>query len=511
MVKTDPTDDSPPPSASTDAAALGASLLHFLDAVPGLAIGGLDRDGRFILWNKGAEGVFGWPAADIIGRDLSLLYPADAIEAGDPRRDIEASRAAGSIPVKALRQCRDGSQILCRGAFFRLPDGDSIAYGLLLRDITAEAAGEIEREAEKTRMIASIPDAMIIVNESGRIILISPAAERLFGHANTDIAGRGIGVLIPLDEIAQQNLVSQTPGVADALQQAGGEIAFIGRRKDGSSFPCSVVVNKSVVDGKSVYTGFVRDLTQANATRDRLAELQAELLHLARVGAMGSMAATLAHELNQPITAVANYVETLRAIMVEQGPKVAASVAIEALDAAASEALRAGQIIRRLREFVARGETNSGIEDLTDLIDGACALGLVGTRITGVTITRDIDPTARHVVADRVQTEQVLINLFRNALDTMENSEVRHLHIATRRSGPDMVEISIADTGPGLAPEVADRLFSAFVTTKPEGMGLGLSICRTIVESQGGRIWADANPDGGVTFRFTLQCLPQGD
>jgi two-component system sensor kinase FixL len=231
--------------------------------------------------------------------------------------------------------------------------------------------------------------------------------------------------------------------------------------------------------------------------------LQSELLHVSRVSAMGTMASTLAHELNQPITAIANYAEAVRDLLADPDPDDLPMIR-EALDDTAREALRAGDIVRRLRDFVARGEVEKSIEKLPELINEAAVLGLLGAREKGVQPQFDLDPYASPVLVDKVQIQQVLINLIRNAVEAMSNSPERRLGITSRLDKPGFVCVTVADTGPGVAPEVADQLFTAFVSTKEEGMGLGLSICRTIVEANGGRIWMERPASGGTAFHFTL-------
>ena len=212
---------------------------------------------------------------------------------------------------------------------------------------------------------------------------------------------------------------------------------------------------------------------------------------------MGTMASTLAHELNQPIAAVANYVEAVRDQMAEPQESEWPMMR-EALAEAASEALRAGQIVRRLREFV------KTIESLPELVQEASTLGLAGAREMGIDVHLDIDPQASPVLVDKVQIQQVLINLVRNACEAMADSPVKKLTIATRASKDDLVEVIVSDTGCGIAPGVARQLFTAFVSTKPNGMGLGLSICRTIVEVNGGKIWMESRKGKGTDFHFTL-------
>lgn len=233
-------------------------------------------------------------------------------------------------------------------------------------------------------------------------------------------------------------------------------------------------------------------------------DLQAELAHASRLSAMGSLASALAHELNQPLTAVANYVAAGRDML---GNMTAETRPIihEALDEAAKESVRAGQIVRRLRDFVSKGEVERAIIPLNKLIGDSTTLGLVGAREKGVNWTIGIDEDIENVLADRVQIQQVLVNLMRNAIEAMEHSPEKTLMIEARSVANSQVKISVADTGTGLDPEIEANLFKPFVSTKAKGMGLGLSICRTIIEAHGGRMEAEANKSGGGTiFWFTL-------
>jgi len=252
------------------------------------------------------------------------------------------------------------------------------------------------------------------------------------------------------------------------------------------------------------FTGFIRDLTERQKTEARLQELQAELVHISRLTAMGEMASTLAHELNQPLSAIANYLKGSRRLLEGSTDGNAATIR-DAMDKAAAQALRAGDIIRRLRDFVARGENERSVEHARKLIEEASALALVGAKNLGIRTRFDFDPAVAFVLVDKIQIQQVLLNLMRNAIEAMEAVERRELTIATKAADADMAMISVGDTGPGIAPDVADRLFQPFTTTKATGMGVGLSICRTIIEAHGGQIWVEPNAGGGAVFHFTLR------
>lgn len=279
---------------------------------------------------------------------------------------------------------------------------------------------------------------------------------------------------------------------------------MVGERKDGSTFPMELAVGEMRSGDRRFFTGFIRDLTERQRTEARLQELQAELVHISRLTAMGEMASTLAHELNQSLSAIANYLKGSRRLLEGSTDGNAATIR-DAMDKAAAQALRAGDIIRRLRDFVARGENERSVEHARKLIEEASALALVGAKNLGVRTRFDFDPAVDFVLVDKIQVQQVLLNLMRNAIEAMEAMERRELTIAMKAADADMAMISVGDTGPGIAPEVADRLFQPFTTTKVTGMGVGLSICRTIIEAHGGQIWVEPNAGGGAVFHFTLR------
>jgi two-component system sensor kinase FixL len=275
----------------------------------------------------------------------------------------------------------------------------------------------------------------------------------------------------------------------------------VGQRKSGETFPMELAVGEFSSPTGNFFTGFVRDLTDRQEAERRIEDLQAELLHASRLSVMGQMASTMAHELNQPLTAVTNYLEAGRHL-IAIGAAPTERVA-DLMEKAIAQAQRAGEVIRQLRQFVSKGETERRPQNLNQLVEEALALGLVGVRQLGVRVSLKLDHDLPPVVVDPVQIQQVILNLVRNAVEAMEAVERRELTVATCMAG-DEIEASVTDTGPGIAPELADRLFQPFVTTKKTGMGLGLSICREIIEAHHGHLTAAARQGGGTVFRLTL-------
>ena len=344
---------------------------------------------------------------------------------------------------------------------------------------------------------------MVIIDEKGRITSFSAAAQRLFGYSEAELLGANVNCLMPSPDRERHDAYIGRYLLTGERRIIGIGRIVVGQRRDGTTFPMELSIGEAGHRGHRVFTGFVRDLTERERNELQLRELQAELIHVSRLSAMGTMASTLAHELNQPLTSIVNYLETTRDLLVIPDDETV-EIVRQALDEAAKESLRAGHIVRRLRDFVARGETEKRIEELPRLIDEACALALVGARERGVRSIFDFDPAVAPVLVDRVQIQQVLVNLIRNAVEAMAEVDIRDLTVSTRLRRKGLVQISIADTGPGISAQVAPQLFQAFVSSKADGLGLGLSISRTIIEAHGGRIWSESGANGGAVFHFTL-------
>lgn len=299
-------------------------------------------------------------------------------------------------------------------------------------------------------------------------------------------------------------LKSLSAAVDGTARRWSGTYRF--RRDDGSY---ADVLDRGFIirdgEGRAVRAvGAIADLTERHRAEAEIRRMQAELIQVSRQRAMGALASTLAHELNQPLAALANYITGSKRLA--ENPRIPRDVLIDALDGAEQAAERAGQILRRVRELVSRGEVEAKTEHLPQLIEEACDLAFIETEALNIAHWLDLDSDAQWVRADRIQIQQVLINLVRNAIDAMRGS-AGEIVISTRVEGK-MIAVEVADTGPGLPKDGADRLFSEFMTTKPDGMGLGLPISRTIVEAHGGKIWAADRPAGGAVFTFTLPKSP---
>jgi len=373
-------------------------------------------------------------------------------------------------------------------------------------DATISAQAAAAREAHLKSILDTMPEAMIVIGERGIIQSFSVAAERLFGYRAAEAIGQNIKIMMPApyrdehDGYLARYIRTNEPRII------GVGRVVVGQRKDGSTFPMELAVGEMRSNNRRFFTGFIRDLTERQDAEARLQELQSELIHISRLTAMGEMASTLAHELNQPLSAITNYLKGSQRLLAGRTDETSSMIR-EAVDKSADQAIRAGQIIRRLRDFVARGESERQVESIAKLTEEASALALVGAKDLGIRTQLHFNRGNDLVLVDKVQIQQVLLNLIRNAIEAMHGSPVRNLTVSADLGQDDMMTVCVADTGAGISQDFSQHLFQPFMTTKREGMGVGLSICRSIVEAHGGRIWAEPNPGGGTIFRFTLQTI----
>jgi len=451
--------------------------------------------------------------AEELGQRATFIFFVPGVVVASALSGVRAGALAALLGAAAGLWCDrmtgplENGNLIAAGAFVIF--GIAIAVGgewfqRARVETEAAAAGLASREAHLRSILDTVPDAMVVIDEQGLIRDFSHAAERMFGRTAQEVRGRNVSTLMPEPYRSAHNGYLERYYRTGEKRIIGRGRVVVGERKDGSTFPIELVVGEMQADGQRYFTGFVRDLTERQQAEARLQELQNELVHVSRLTALGEMASALAHEINQPLSAIANYLKGSRMLLAR--PEVPHEKVADAVELAAIEALRAGDIIRRLREFVARGETERSVESLPKLIEEASALALVGAKEHGIRVQYDFSPLVDQVLADKVQVQQVVLNLMRNAVDAMAEapSARKELTISLEPAERGMVRVLVADTGPGIDPDVADRLFQPFITTKRTGMGVGLSISRTIVEAHGGRIWAQAREGGGALFGFTL-------
>ncbi|HTW33177.1 MAG TPA: PAS domain S-box protein [Rhizomicrobium sp.] len=352
-------------------------------------------------------------------------------------------------------------------------------------------------------LIETAVDGIMVIDEMGLIEVYNTACERMFGYNAAEVIGRNVKVLMPPPYHAEHDDYLGRYRDTGERRIIGIGREVVGRRKNGTTFAMYLSVGEGRFDGRRIFLGIVHDISERKANEQRIQELQKELLHATRLSTTGQLGAALAHELNQPLTAILNYTGILQDLA-RTGDAANAATVREVADQVAEQTVRAGEIIKRLRGFVSKRELDRATQELNTIIQDSIALGFVGAAETSVKLRSNLAKDLPPVLVDKVQIQQVMINLVRNAVEAMQDSPKRILTITTAREDGDFARVSVADTGPGLAKDIAESLFQPFMTTKTSGLGIGLSICRTIVESHGGRLWMEPNAGGGAVFHFRL-------
>jgi two-component system, LuxR family, sensor kinase FixL len=486
---------------------LAAARLAAIVEGSGDAIIGKTLEGIISSWNPAAETLFGYNAAEIVGQPIALLFPPELLREED---EIIARVTRGEVVAhyETVRLRKDGRRLQVSLTVSPIHDlaGKIIGASKILRDITArkESEDQIQSlQAERSflaDLVESSNDAIVARTNDGKIRSWNRAAELMFGYSAAEMVGQSAN-LAP----AQRH---EALAVIEHLRRGEPVIHYETNRphKNGGevqvSFTASLIRNQQ---GEIVGTsGILRDITERKRREAHTIALQNELAHVARLSAMGQMSAAIAHELNQPLTAVVNYVSAAQRMLASQdlSPQKRAS-ALEAMEKASTQTLRAGAIIQNLREFVEKREADRSQEDLNIVVAEAIALGAIGGADDGVDLKQSLAPEALPVRINRIQIQQVLVNLIRNGIEAMAKSPQRVMTLTTSREG-NFAIVTIRDTGPGLPPEILAKLFQPFVTTKETGMGIGLNICQSITEAHGGKIEASASSEAGAIFRISL-------
>ncbi|MYF31382.1 MAG: PAS domain S-box protein [Gammaproteobacteria bacterium] len=358
-------------------------------------------------------------------------------------------------------------------------------------------------EDKLRRVVDAALDGMVVIDSAGTVLLYNAACERLFGYSAKEVLGNNVKLLMTQRDRRNHDTYIRNYLRTGRAKVIGKGRDVTGRRKDGATFPIRLSVGElRDVAGTTLFVGTLHDLTEALRTRARIEELQSELTQIARANTVGEMGSALAHELTQPLSAVVGFVEASAALIDQAGGEVPAKLR-EYMDQAVAQSLRAGDVIRLLREFTARGDTERSAKDINAVVEETCRLATLGTAADGIDLDLNLDADLPPVLVDHVQIQQVILNLVRNSIDALKGAESPAITIATGL-GRQAVEVVVGDNGPGVSPEVRERAFEPFVSTKPDGIGIGLSICRTIVEAHGGRIAVDAGTECGAAFRFTV-------
>jgi two-component system, LuxR family, sensor kinase FixL len=467
-----------------------------IDALP-LPVFLADEEGRIEIANRAFERLFPDSRG---GRWLDLLAVVEPERLrrhwGAPATQDEPITLSGGAtrPDGSFRFYTIACQPLAQ------PGQQPQLMGVLV-DITNQARSHAEMQA----ILETAVDAIIIIDEFGVIETFNPAAVKLFGYDRSEIIGHPITRLMPEPHRSNHDHYMQR-----YLQTGEKRIIGIGRElqgltRSGSRVPIYLAVSEIMLQGRRRFTGIIRDLSEQQATREALAEQREKLAHVGRLSTMGEMTASIAHEINQPLTAISMYAQSSLKLIQRGNPDLE-KLAV-ALDKLNTQSLRAGAIIERIQRFARAQDSQREVLEINELLKELVKLAEGDARLHDVGITFDLEDDLRPVYCDPIQIQQVALNLIRNAIDAMKAIDCCHGNALsiTSRSLPDgRVEVAVADQGPGVAEDQQQSLFKPFHTTKKEGMGMGLSICRTIIGEHGGELAFRNNTGPGATFYFTL-------
>ncbi|MEO6959331.1 MAG: PAS domain S-box protein [Burkholderiaceae bacterium] len=446
-----------------------------------------DMHGRIAYVNPAFCRMIGWNEADLIGRTTPFPYWLPGRHAQHQETlDLLLSGRTPSSGLEVEAQRRDGSRFTSRMYVspLRDPNGEQIGWMTSMTDITEPKRIREALTAAHERfmtVLEGLDDAISVVADTSddlELLFANRTYRRFFGaqsSGHSELLGGRLG-----------RFTDETVEIFSESAQRWFEVHH------------RIL---AWTDGRRVRLQVARDITERR-THEEASRVQQEKIQLtSRLTTMGEMASSLAHELNQPLTAITNY--NMGAVAMIKSGNAQPEILLEALEKAARQAERAGKIISRIREFVKRSEPRRQRVVIKRILDNAIGFAEIDARKRQVAIEQDLPDSLPDVVADPILIEQVLLNLLKNGVEAMEKSEYRVLHVVVTEQSP-LVEIAVIDRGYGLRDP--ERLFEPFYSTKSEGLGMGLNICRTIIESHHGRLWATTNPDGGTIFRFTLPC-----
>ena len=352
-------------------------------------------------------------------------------------------------------------------------------------------------------------DAIIVIDHRGRIETFNSAAEVIFGFSAQEVLGKNVSLLMP------EPFKSEHDGYLDNYLQTGNaRIIGIGRevqgkRQSGSIFPIGLSVGEIPTDNQPKFVGIIQDITERKRSEEEIHLIRERLSQFGRLSTLGEMAAGLAHELNQPLTAIATYTQACQRL-IESGRSDDDEI-LATLKKCDAQAQRAGEVIRRLRQFVKKRELGRRETSCADIMHDLSALAEVDARDNGIPLTIDVAAGLPKVMVDAVQIQQVILNLIRNGIDAMTNMAHydQGISVSVNKFKKDQVKIMVTDHGSGITKDAEKNIFQPFFTTKPSGLGLGLAICRSIIESHGGVLSFNKNPSGGTTFYFTLPIIAE--
>ncbi len=479
-----------------------------VDSIPGLIA---------VLGTGGEIERVSQPLLDYLGKSLEECrqWAVDDTIHPDDRpgylQAFERAYAAGDpVEYEAARIRRfDGVYrwLSMRGLPLRDRQGHILRWYFLLTDVDdrKRAEDELRRSEARHRVVVeTASDAVLSIDESGAIILANPATKRIFGYTPEELIGKPLTVLMPgaMRGLHEKGFQRYLETGARQLNWQGTEMTAL--RENGEEFPAEVSFGEMTSDQRRVFTGFIRDISEKKRSEAELRNSQAELARMTRAMTIGQLTASIAHEVNQPLSGIVMNASTCLRMLNGDEPNIEG--ARETARRTIRDGNRASEVVARLRTLFKRKEVADESIDLNDAAREVIALSLSELQSGKILVRHDFAESLPAVKGDRIQIQQVILNLIRNALDAMRDvdNRPRELLIKTESDDDKSVRLIVRDTGIGFVPDAVDRLFDSFYTTKDDGMGIGLSLSRSIIEAHRGRIWAAANEGPGSSFTFSI-------
>ncbi|MEI7607021.1 MAG: MASE1 domain-containing protein [Rhodospirillaceae bacterium] len=439
--------------------------------------------------------VFGWELSDELKLFYLLFLPAIWVAVRHGVAGAAASVLLTEVALKIAFQIRGfGAPTVIDFQMLMVALGlTSLLVGAIVSERRLVNQALKESETRVKAILNTAPDAILTLDDHGCIEGGNPAAERMFGWPAEELVGMPVLLLLPALVLERDRVLSE----------------YQGKRCDGSAFPAEVAVGHAAAGNRLLTIALVRDVSRRVAAEAQVRQHQVELAHVDRVSIVGEMASAILHEESQPLAAIAAYTRACRMLL--QAPEVDMKMVAQSLDKLAAQTLRAGDILNRMRDFLHRGEIEPEPTPVLDIVNEVAEFAKTDLTEHDVRLKLDVEPGVPAVMVDRIHIQQVILNLIRNAVEALSEAgaEVREIRLAVRHKGGRVV-FEVRDTGPGIDPEIAERLFTPFTSSKDRGMGLGLSISRTIVAAHNGQLRyvpvpkAGPNEKPGATFTFDL-------
>ena len=489
-------------------------LRNLIERLPALVLCALP-DGSVEFANRAYHEYTGWSVEELSGREWqTLIHPEDRREFNDHWSAAWASGKAFETEARLRQSNGQYHWFLIKKALAvsRTQGGESSLRALIacedIDDRKLEESARRYSEENYRVVVETASDAIVSLDDGGTIQFANPATERIFGYKSSDLIGKPLTVLMPefLRTAHESGLKRYLATGQRHINWQGTE--FTALRKNGQEFPVEVSFGELDRDGHRVFTGFIRDISKRKQAADRLRETELELARVSRLTTMGELSASIAHEVNQPLTAVTNNGNACLRLLADHN--LEPEVLRHALKEMVADSTRAGAVIARIRAFIKKTPPQKIQVDINEVIQEVLVLAGHRLQENRVSLERQLTKDLPLVMADRVQLQQVLLNLLMNAIEAMSavTNRPRLLWVQSQLDESGDILVAIRDSGTGLSSE-ADGLFTPFVTTKADGMGMGLPISRSLIEGHGGRLWAEANVPHGAVFKFTLPVADQ--